>query len=82
MDAAVDLQADLRKRRYNPLVRLGFAASEALLEQELAACMEALKALPAGEDRPIVENVLLSGIWTQFEAEKKRRERQDDRKSV
>ena len=82
MDAAVDLQADLRKRRYNPLVKLGFAASEALLEQELASCMEALKQLPRGENREIVENVLLSGIWTRYENEKQRRERQDDRKSL
>ncbi len=82
MDAAVDLQADLRKRRYNPLVKLGFAASEALLEQELAACMAFLEQLPGGENRAIVKNVLLSGIWAQYETEKQRRERQDDRKSV
>ena len=82
MDAAVDLQADLRKRRYNPLIKLGFFACEPLLEQELAACVRALEALPGGPDRGIVKNVLLSGIWTRFEAEKQRRERQNDRKSV
>ena len=82
MDAAVDLQADLRKRRYNPLIRLGFDASEPVLEQELAACLAALEALPGGEDRGIVKNVLLSGVWARYDTEKKRRERQDDRQSV
>ena len=83
MDAAVDLQDDLRKKRYNPLVRIGFAAGEKLLEQELAACEEALRALPCvGDDRAIIQNVLFSGVWTQYEIKRQRRERQLGGKSV
>lgn len=82
MDAAVDLQDDLRKKRYNPLVRTGFSDCEAMLEQELAACLAAFRALDAQADREIVENVLLSGIWMQYEAGKQRSDRQRERKSV
>lgn len=83
MDAAVDIQEDLRKKRYNPLVRIGFAAGERLLEGELAACTAAFEAIPCGEtDREIVRNILFSGIWRQYEIKRQRRERRLDRKSV
>lgn len=83
MDAAVDLQDDLRKRRYNPLIRIGFAAGEQLLERELAACTAAFDAIPCGEtDREIVRNILFSGIWRQYEIKRQRRERQLDRESL
>ena len=83
MDAAVDLQDDLRKRRYNPLIRVGFDAGERLLEGELAACTAAFADIPCGEeDREIVRNILFSGVWSQYEFKRQRRERQLDRKSL
>lgn len=75
MDASVDLQTDLRKERYNPLIRTDFSSCEKLLELLLADCMEACNALPIGSDRDILENILLSGIWTSYERQKKEGEK-------
>ena len=66
MDAAVDVKADLKKKRYNPLIRTEPAARMRLLEFQMAECMRKYAALPLTRDREIVENILLSGIWTKY----------------
>lgn len=68
MDAAVDVKADLKKKRYNPFIAIPAEERRKLLELELAECMRALEALPMETDREILENVLLSGIWTKYDA--------------
>lgn len=70
MDAAVDVKADLKKKRYNPLITIPATERVALLELQLADCMEKLAALPLSTDKEIAENVLLSGIWTKYDAQK------------
>ncbi len=67
MDAAVDVKADLKKKRYNPLIRTEPAARLRLLEFQMAECMRKYAALPLTRDGGIVENILLSGIWTKYE---------------
>ncbi len=75
MDATVDIQADLKNEHYNPLIRTDFISCETLLTAELAECMRRFRALPIKNDRGILENILLSGIWTSYERQKREGER-------
>jgi len=70
-DAAVDLKHDIKKQRYNPLVQMSFGDTEPLLQMLMADCVEKYKTLPIIQDREIIENILFSGIWTQYDARKK-----------
>lgn len=70
MDAAVDIQADLKKKRYNPLIARSAEERLALIEFQLSDCMARYSVLPRGEDQPITDNILLSGIWTAYEAKR------------
>ena len=78
MDASVDIQSDLKKERYNPLIRTDFASCERLLHLLLADCMRTYRALDPQTDRGIVENVLLSGIWTGYETHKAEEAKKND----
>lgn len=75
MDAAVDLKADVKKGRYNPLVRYSFADTEAVLEMLMGDCVEKYRALPVGEDKEIIENILFSGVWMKYTSRKERKEK-------
>lgn len=67
MDAAVDLKADLRKRVYNPFVRSSSDHRMRLIESVLAQCMVAFHTLYPDQNGDIVENILLSGIWSVYQ---------------
>ncbi len=70
-DAAVDLKEDIKRRRYNPLVRGSMKDTEPILGLMLAECVEKYKKLPVTQDKDIIENILFSGVLTVFEAKKK-----------
>lgn len=70
-DAAVDLKHDIKKQSYNPFLQFSFNDTEPLLQMLMADCIEKYKALPVTQDREIIENILFSGIWTQYDARKK-----------
>ncbi|MCH5199124.1 MAG: hypothetical protein J1E34_09505 [Oscillospiraceae bacterium] len=75
MDAEVDIKADLKKQRYNPLIRKSAQERQELLELQLGDCMFKYSLLPMGADKSITDNILLSGIWTAFERMKREEER-------
>lgn len=75
MDAAVDLKADIKKQRYNPLVRYSFTDTQAILEMLMGECIEKYRALPVGEDKEIIENILFSGVWMKYPSRKERKEK-------
>lgn len=66
MDAAVDLKGDIKKKRYNPLIRGSFSSAENILDMLMGECVEKYKALPVRLDREIIENILFSGVWTKY----------------
>ena len=65
---------DIKKQRYNPLVRSTFADTENILDMLMGECVEKYKALPVRLDREIIENILFSGVWTKYPARKERKE--------
>ncbi len=72
MDAYEDLPADLRKKRFNPLIKMkGEDQYELTLKDSLsmmiAECTEAFEILPLEKDVDILRNILYSGIWTRYE---------------
>ena len=67
MDAAVDVKADLKKKRYNPLVGVSFDERKKMLELLLADCVRKAGKLPLKKEKEIVDNILLSGIWTRYD---------------
>ena len=72
MDAAVDIKSDLKKQRYNPLITKTAAERRALLELQLGDCMMRYSKLPLSQDKEIMDNILLSGIWTAYEAKNRK----------
>ncbi len=74
LDAAVDLKGDIKKQRYNPLVRSSFADTEKILDMLMGECVEKYKALPVKQDREIIENILFSGVWMRYRPRKERKE--------
>lgn len=71
LDAAADLKSDIKKKRYNPLVRCKAEDAEPILRMIMAECVEKYKSLPVNGDREIIENILLSGVWTSFDTQMK-----------
>ncbi|MBR0509114.1 MAG: hypothetical protein IJJ85_03275 [Clostridia bacterium] len=63
LDAANDLHDDLRKLRYNPLVRMDAAAVDDALDLLLGETKRALDRMPLLQDRDLCENIILSGVW-------------------
>ncbi len=71
MDATVDLKGDLKRQRYNPLVRYSVSDTEKILEMLMAECVEKYKSLNVKQDREIIENILFSGVWMKYRPGKK-----------
>ena len=71
MDAAVDLKKDVLHEKYNPLVAVDSSRHEGILQALMAACVEGFEALPVLRDRELMENILYSGVWTRYLAQKK-----------
>ena len=75
LDAAVDLMGDIKKQRYNPLVRFSFSDTERILDMLMGECVEKYKCLPVKQDREIIENILFSGVWMKYRPRKERNEK-------
>lgn len=72
MDACLDLKADIKKERYNPLVGSSSENFSDILNLLMADCTEKYKLLPINQDKKLIENILYSGVWTRYEAGKKK----------
>lgn len=66
-DAAVDYRADVRKKKYNPYIAMGTGEDWSRWDQYLvlamARCTEAFEKLPLVQDKPLLDNILYSGVW-------------------
>jgi len=70
LDAYVDLQKDIKKKRYNPLRFLGADDLEgdmrSVLTMLIADCTAEFEKLPLVQDVAILRNILYSGVWAKF----------------
>jgi hypothetical protein len=70
VDAAVDYRKDAKNGRYNPFLAQGKGEDPALWEQYLvlamARCSDQFERLPLVQDKPLLDNILYSGVWARF----------------
>ncbi len=78
-DAAIDYHKDLRTGSYNPFIAMGEASDPARLKEyltaEMAACTDAYERLPLVQDKPLLDNILYSGIWLSYRQKERRGKR-------
>lgn len=69
-DAAVDYRKDLRKGKYNPYIAMGSGEDwqrwDDYLVLNMARCTAEFEKLPLVQDKDILDNILYSGVWTNF----------------
>lgn len=85
MDAAVDYDQDVKRKRYNPLAAMKLPAEQfrETLIQPLGEASEAFEALPLVQDDRLMRNILYSGVWQAYnEKTKKQTEAHDGQRSV
>lgn len=72
MDAVMDLDADMHRGRYNPLLhRYGLDNEQMfrdILKMLLSECVYYFDRLPLVQDTDILKNILCFGLWQQFDA--------------
>lgn len=84
MDAAADYRRDRKKNKYNPFLAMGMDEDilkwEQYLVLEMARCTEMFEKLPLVQDKPLLDCILYSGVWMEFERLRGRKEH--DRRSL
>ena len=66
MDAYMDFKDDIRKERYNPLIKMDLNDVPDILENIMAQCCLVYEELPVSEFKSILDNVLYCGVWTRY----------------
>ena len=68
LDAALDYEKDAKKGKYNPYLAMGTGKDwprwEEYLVLTMGRCTESFEKLPLVQDKPLLDNILYSGIWT------------------
>lgn len=75
LDAYADFDEDIKKGRYNPLSSNSDESILKVLMGEVAQCCDRL---PIVLDSDIIENIIYSGVWIRYNAEKKRKGEETD----
>lgn len=74
-DAAVDYKKDKRKKKYNPYLAmgsgLGWPRWEEYLVLAMGRCTQSFERLPLVQDKKLLDNILYSGVWTNFSQKRK-----------
>lgn len=69
-DAAIDYSKDVRKKAYNPFLAMGTGEDwprwEEYLVLAMSRCTDYFERLPLVQDKALLDNVLYSGVWTNF----------------
>lgn len=71
LDAAVDYRKDKKKGKYNPFLAMGTGENlekwEQYLVMDMARCTEYFESLPLVQDKALLNCILYSGVWMEFE---------------
>lgn len=69
-DAAVDYRTDEKKGKYNPFIAMGTGEDwqrwDEYLVLAMGRCTEFYEKLPLVQDKEILDNILYSGVWSNF----------------
>ena len=81
LDAALDYEKDEKKGNYNPYLAMGAGKDwprwEEYLVLTMGRCTDAFEKLPLVQDKPLLDNILYSGVWVN-----KRRKGQKENRDV
>lgn len=67
LDAAVDFRKDKKKGKYNPFPEEDLLLWEQHLVLDMARCTQYFEALPLVQDKQLLNCILYSGVWMEFE---------------
>ncbi|MBQ3192660.1 MAG: hypothetical protein IJO21_07125 [Oscillospiraceae bacterium] len=85
LDAALDYDRDAKKEKYNPYLAMGTGKDwdrwEEYLILTMGRCTANFEKLPLVQDKPLLDNILYSGVWTNYRR-KRKEEDQNDRRSL
>lgn len=77
-DAMLDYDRDRRKKQFNPFLAMGQEKQpqkwEEYLVLAMARCTESYEKLPLVQDKPLLDNILYSGVWVQYRGKMKKEE--------
>lgn len=69
-DAALDYRHDKKKKKYNPFLAMGMEENwnrwEEYLVLAMGRCTAYFEKLPLVQDKPLLDNILYSGVWIEF----------------
>ena len=74
-DAVADFDKDRKKGRYNPLCEENRDQWDEYLVLAMGRCTDYFEKLPLVQDKPLLDNILYSGVWMNF----RRKKRQEDK---
>ena len=79
LDAYEDIEEDIRKHRYNPLIQQYHNPDfdeeiKMILTMMMSGCCKEFEKLPIIENVEILRNILYSGVWYRYEAVRQKRE--------
>ena len=78
-DATVDYRRDKRKKKYNPYLAMGtgedYQRWDEYLVLAMGSCTHEFEKLPLVQDKALLDNILYSGVWSNFR--RKKQERRD-----
>lgn len=67
LDAALDYERDEKRGKYNPYLAMGtgkdWARWEEYLVLTMGRCTDFFEKLPLVQDKPLLDNILYSGVW-------------------
>ena len=71
LDAAVDFRKDKKQGKYNPFLAISDTEDlqkwEQYLVMDMARCTQYFESLPLVQDKPLLDCILYSGVWMEFE---------------
>ena len=81
LDAELDYDKDRQKGKYNPFLAKGedkdWAKWEDYLVLTMGRCTAEFEKLPLVQDKPLLDNILYSGVWVNYRRKRKEEERHD-----
>ena len=81
LDAALDYEKDEKKGKYNPYLAMGTGKDwrkwEEYLVLTMGRCTGNFEKLPLVQDKPLLDNILYSGVWMKIRR-KEQKEHHDD----
>jgi hypothetical protein len=85
-DAAADYRKDKRKKKYNPFLAMGMEEDwntwDEYLVLSMGRCTHWFETLPLVQDKDILNNILYSGVWTNFHRKRKEAGQAYDKRSL